>query len=118
MSGTNIVRIVIGAIGLGLLAGGVMVGLFAGGGAALVPAFWMISSGVVLVIVAVIETMRYRSETAEKTRAAPGPGGGEEGPLEPRFQPTDEMFIDPTSQKRMRVYLDSRTGERRYVAEG
>ena len=63
MTGTNIVRILMGAIGLGLLAGGIIVGLM--GGAAIVPAFWMISSGVVLVVVAVIETTRYRSEMAD-----------------------------------------------------
>lgn len=117
MGGTNVVRIIIGAIGLALLAGGVALGLLVGG-AAIVPAFWMITSGSVLLIVAVIETMRYRSEAAEGARDAPGPGGGESGPPEPRFRPTDEVFVDPTTQVRMRVYADARTGERRYVAEG
>ena len=109
-------RIVIGVLGVVLLVGGILLGL--AGGAAIVPAFWLISSGVVLVIVAAIERMRYRSEAAEATRDTPGPGGGEEGRPEPRFQPTDEVFVDPTTQKRMRVFLDGRTGERRYVAEG
>jgi hypothetical protein len=48
-----------------------------------------------------------------------GPAGGEPtGPPEPRFQRTDEVFIDPTSGLRMRVFLDPRSGDRRYVPEG
>jgi hypothetical protein len=117
MTGTTVTRFVIGAIGLALLAGGILIVVGIGGGA-IVPAFWMIVSGTILVIVALIETMRYRSEAAEMTRGAPGPGGGESGPPEARFRPTDEVFVDPTTQVRMRVYADGRTGERRYVAEG
>jgi hypothetical protein len=117
MTGTTVTRFVIGAIGLALLAGGILIGVGIGGGA-IVPAFWMIVSGTIVVIVALIETMRYRSEAAEMTRGAPGPGGGESAPPEGRFRPTDEVFVDPTTQRRMRVYADNRTGERRYVADG
>ena len=117
MTGTNIVRFIIGAIGVALLAGGLLLGVGVGG-PALVPAFWMIVAGSILLIVAVIEVVRYRSEAAEHVRAEPGPGGGETTPPERRFRPTDEVFVDPTTQRRMRVYADSRTGERRYVAEG
>jgi hypothetical protein len=38
--------------------------------------------------------------------------------MEPRFRRTDEFFEDPTSRRRMRVWLDATTGERRYRAEG
>ena len=56
---------------------------------------------------------------AEHTMEAPGPGGGEPtGPLEPRFRRTAEVFIDPTTHHRMRVWVDPDTGERRYLAEG
>lgn len=78
----------------------------------------MLAGGVILMVAAVFEVMRYRSEAAEQERGAPGPGGGETGAPEPRFRPTDEVFVDPTTHRRMRVYADSRTGERRYVAEG
>ncbi len=49
-----------------------------------------------------------------------GPGGGEplDAAMEPRFTSTDEVFVDPTSGHRMRVFLDPGTGERRYRAEG
>ena len=81
---------------------------------------WWVAIGAFLVIVPVIERQRYRSEAAEKAREAPGPGGGETGTpgLEPRFRPTAEVFVDPTTGHQMRVLVDPRTGERRYVAEG
>jgi hypothetical protein len=74
--------------------------------------------GAIAVLVA-LERQRYRSAAGEQAGASPGPGGGEETdrPLEPRFRATDEAFLDPTSGRRMRVWVDSRTGERRYRAE-
>lgn len=33
------------------------------------------------------------------------------------WQRTDEVFVDPTSGRRMRVWVDPRDGERHYVAE-
>lgn len=118
MSGGTIVRFVMGVIGVCLLIGGIALALTGPTGVLIFPVFWMISSGVVLVIVALIEVTRYRSESAEKGHVQPGPGGGENVAPEPRFRPTDEVFVDPTTQRRMRVYLDQQTGERRYVAEG
>ena len=114
--GKSSVRVVVGVIGTALLIGGVALGFFSRG-ALFIPAFWMIGAGIVLVIVALVEITRYRSEPAEAARIPPGPGGGETVAPEPRFQPTDELFVDPTTQQRMRVYADPRTGERRYVAE-
>jgi hypothetical protein len=79
---------------------------------------WLVAVGGFLMVVAVLERNRYRSESAERAMEASGPGGGETaGPVEPRFRPTDEVFVDPTTKRRMRVLLDARTGERRYVAE-
>ncbi len=80
---------------------------------------WLVLIGGFLMIVAVIERGRYRSAAAERQNEPAGPGGGEtRGPIEPRFRPTEEVFVDPTTGIRMRVLLDARTGERRYVAEG
>jgi membrane protein implicated in regulation of membrane protease activity len=73
--------------------------------------------GAFLVVIVAIERSRYRSGAAEKSNATPGPGGGETGPIEPRFRMTNEVFIDPTSGHRMRVLVDPSSGERRYVAE-
>jgi hypothetical protein len=74
--------------------------------------------GTAIMVAAVIQQSRYRSEAAERSHDAPGPGGGESGHLEPRFLPTNEVFADPTSHRLMRVFVDPRTGERRYRAQG
>ena len=117
MSGALVVRILIGVIGALLLIGGVAIA-FVGGGVLIWATFWMVASGAVLVIAAVVEISRYRSEAAERGHFQPGPGGGETVTPEPRFRRTDEVFMDPTSGLAMRVYADPNTGERRYVAEG
>ena len=116
-TGVSLVRVAMGVIGVIMLLGGLV--LVASGVPTLfVGAVWLIPSGVVLLIVALIEVSRYRSQAAERGGStATGPGGGETGPLEPRFQRTDEVFIDPTTNVTMRVYLDASSGERRYVAE-
>ena len=79
---------------------------------------WVTAVGAALIIAVAIERQRYRSEAADRTFEPHGPGGGEPpGTLEPRFRPTDELFVDPTTSHLMRVHIDPRTGERRYVAE-
>ena len=79
---------------------------------------WVAMGGILIVIVAA-ERQRYRSAAAEKTNAPVGPGGGERRGemIDPRFQTTGEVFIDPTTGHQMRVLVDPATGERRYVAE-
>jgi hypothetical protein len=81
---------------------------------------WLVVVGLVLIVAALLERRRYRSETAERSGLPIGPGGGEptSEPLDTRFRRTDEVFIDPTSGHTMRVWLDGATGERRYRAEG
>ena len=74
--------------------------------------------GAAAMIVAVLQRPRYRSATAERRHDDAGPGGGEDGLLEPRFLPTNEVFVDPTSRRLIRVFVDPRSGERRYRAEG
>ena len=56
----------------------------------------------VLVAIVLSFFVRRHNETA-----APGAG----------WEPTDEVFVDPTSKRRMRVWLDPADGERKYVAE-
>jgi hypothetical protein len=76
-------------------------------------------SGLVLIVGALVERLRYRSASAERSSEPPGPGGGEpiDRPMDPRFVRTEERFIDPTTHAAMRVWLDPTTGERRYRAE-
>ena len=78
-----------------------------------------ISFGVVFIGVLAFERMRYRSAATEIPTSVGSPGGEVSGePLEPRFQPTSEVFIDPSSGKRMRVFADPASGERRYKIDG
>ena len=111
-----LVRGAIVVIGLAVMLGGIA--------ALTVPdigpiGLWWVLIGGVLVAAVALERQRYRSTAAELTNAVPGPGGGETAgmPVEPRFQPTAEVFVDPTTGHRMRVLVDPSTGERRYVAE-
>ena len=107
-----------GLFGLGVVAilGGL--GLILLGPATVVSGLWAFVIGSVLVLVPLIERNRYRSAAAEQAGLPPGPGGGEalDAALEPRFQPTDEQFVDPTTGVTIQVLVDPRTGERRYVA--
>ncbi len=100
------------------IAGAILLGL----GLALlvigVPVIPLIAAGAVGLVAALWERTRYRSAAAERASAPPGPGGGEPGAqLEARFRRSDEVFVDPTSGRVMRVYADPATGERRYRAE-
>ena len=111
----NAVRVVVGALGILLMIAGLLVVVAAG----VWPAgFWSILVGAVLVVAVAFERTRYRSQAAERSDAAPGPGGGEPSVPSAPFRPTDEVFVDPTSGHRLRVYLNPATGERRYFAEG
>ena len=102
--------------GVGILLA--LAGLAATAAGAGISGLWVTIVGAALVVAVVIERQRYRSEEADRAFEPIGPGGGEPtGSIEPRFRPTDEIFVDPTSGVRMRVHVDPRTGERRYVAE-
>jgi hypothetical protein len=109
-------RLVVGIVSVVLLIAGL--GLIAVGPVAGVSGFWVTLTGAALLISLAVERNRYRSDDADRSFEPVGPGGGEPSfDLEPRFRPTDETFVDPTTNLRMRVYLDRRTGERRYVAD-
>ena len=79
---------------------------------------WAIVLGGVGLVALGFERMRYRSEAGERMRADAGAGGGEPQAPQHPFRPTEERFVDPTTGRLMRVYLDPATGERRYHAEG
>ena len=99
-------RVAVGVVGgLMLLAG--LVGVAAGGSA--VPGALSVAAlGTVGIIVAVLEQRRYASGQEKPT-----PGGP---PL--RLEPTAEVFVDPTTGERTRVYVDRATGRRHYQREG
>ncbi len=116
MAAFAVVRGLLFAVGALLAIGGLA--WMTLGAAEAVQGLWLVAMGGFLLIVAVLERRRYRSQAADAASEPIGPGGGElPGPVEARFRPTDEVFLDPTSGRRMRVLLDPSTGERRYVAE-
>jgi uncharacterized protein (DUF58 family) len=80
---------------------------------------WLVVGGLVIVAAVLLERRRYRSVAAEVGPEPPGPGGGEplDQPLEPRFSPTTERFVDPTTGITMRVWVDTASGDRRYRAD-
>lgn len=111
------VRTLVAVVSVLALLGG-LIGI-AVGGVAGIQGLWAVVIGGAGIIAVTFERRRYGSEAAERSGHVPGPGGGEEqGTMEARFKRTEEAFVDPTSGRHMRVYVDSRTGERRYVAEG
>ena len=74
--------------------------------------------GALMIGALAFERMRYHSAAAEPPGPAASPGGETAGEsLEPRFRPTPEVFVDPTSGTTMRVFIDPGTGERRYRVE-
>ena len=105
-------------LGICMLVGGLaLIGLT--GGAGTISGFWLGAIGMAFIVAALIERVRYRSEATDRSGPPTGPAGGEPPgtQLEPRFRRSDEVFVDPTSGHRMRVWLDSSSGERRYVPE-
>jgi hypothetical protein len=115
--GVSIARGLIGGIGVVLFVCGLLVIAAAGSGGTLFAILFLIVPGALMIIAALIERLRYRSLASEGLGETHGPGGGEFDAPGPPFQPTDERFLDPTTGVQMRVYVDSRTGDRRYVAE-
>jgi hypothetical protein len=97
------VLLVVGA--LGLLSSGFV-------WAPLVLVYALINAGIIAFVL-VLERPRYRSET-DDARARPFRSGER---LPAGYEPTDEVFIDPTSGVRVRVWANAVTGDRRYRAD-
>jgi hypothetical protein len=106
------------AIGLVMLLVGLMF-LTVGGPVRSVAAWWLIVAGGVVTVAVLLERVRYRSDATDRRGVPAGPAGGEPPgtQLESRFKRSEEVFADPTTARRMRVWVDPATGERRYLAE-
>jgi hypothetical protein len=63
---------------------------------------WVALAGAALVVVSVLEQVRYRLSSG--SRGSP--------------RPTQERFVDPTTGQRLRVWIDPTSGERSYVPDG
>ncbi len=139
MGSTGLSQLLRGALGI---AGGIgfVLALAAIGVGEPVGAAWLLIVSAVLILVALYEQGRYR-DRAEDGGSAPaggvsvpgqpvtpgwgvGPAAGSSGATlggvnrsPAGLERTDEVFADPTTGTRLRVWFDPRTGERRYVPE-
>ena len=116
--GFGAARLLVFALGLTLAVVGIVL-IAANGPALTITGVWLIGLGIVCMVATLIERVRYRSEATDRKGTPTGPGGGEPigAKIEPRFRRSDEVFIDPTSSRTMRVWVDPGNGERRYVTE-
>lgn len=78
---------------------------------------WTLAMGAIGILAVAFERTRYRSESGGRESGSPGLGGGDAEPPGLPFRATDELFVDPTSGRSMRVYVNPASGERRYHAE-
>lgn len=106
---SQVLRIVLGILGAIAFLGGLL--LASAGGSAAPAAFWPIVIGIGLILVALYEHGRYRAG-----QASAGSRGGP-GQTSARFQPTEELFTDPTSGQLTRVWYDPTSGQREYRPE-
>ena len=116
--GFGVARLLVLAAGLTMAVAGLAL-LAVAGPAGSITGIWLVGIGIAFMIGTLIERVRYRSEATDRSGAPTGPGGGEPPgtQIEPRFRRSDEVFIDPTSSRTMRVWVDPGNGERRYVSE-
>ncbi len=84
---------------------------------------WALVIGGVLLLIALYEQTRYVADRGVPSAGGPpgappgwGPPGGPALPG-PGFERTAEVFDDPTTGVRLRVWFNPRTGERRYLPE-
>jgi len=109
-------RVVVGVVALLMLFAGLAV-IVSIGSAERLSGLWLIAVGAAGLVAVAFERTRYRSEAAERSGEAPGEAGIDTGPPEARFRATEERFADPTTGRRLRVWVDPESGERRYRAD-
>jgi hypothetical protein len=116
--GLGAARIVVLGIGLTMFVAGLAV-MAVGDAGAFIGGFWLVAIGLAFIVGTLIERVRYRSDATDRSGAPAGVAGGEPRGtrLDARFRRSEEVFADPTSGQRMRVWIDPSTGERRYVPE-
>src|SRR3954470_12011244 len=117
-TGFGAARVVVVLFGLSLVVAGIAL-IAVQGAAGTITGLWVGGSGIVIIVAALLERVRYRSDASDRSGDPAGPAGGEPPGtrLDARFRRSDEVFTDPTSGHRMRVWLDPSSGERRYVTE-
>jgi hypothetical protein len=89
-----------------------------------VGAAWLLIVSAALLLIALYEQARYHGHGEGPAPSPPvgappwaQPGTAAGGAAPGRLQRTDEVFEDPTTGRRLRVWFDPVTGERRYLPE-
>jgi len=106
----GLARLLVLLIGAAIVVGGVAIIAIGG----LITGLILVIVGAAVGVVGFFERPRYRPEEEPQAPVAGWAAAGDATSLEPRFQPTEEVFVDPSTGRRMRVFLDPETGERRY----
>jgi hypothetical protein len=97
----HVVRLIVGVLAALMLLGGL---------AAIVAGYrleglYVAGLGAAGIVIIVLERQRY------------GDSEDERRPATERERPTDEVFVDPTTGQRTRVWVDPQSGERSYRPE-
>ena len=95
---SDVLRVVVGAFGALMVVTALL--LFSTGGVQAWSGIYPMVFGLVAIATALFERTRYWP--------------GRRRARNPRLQPTDERFIDPTTGERTRVWIDQTSGEREY----
>ncbi len=126
MGSTDLSQLLRGVLGI---AGGLgfLLGLAVIAAGEPVGGSWLLIPSAILILIALYEQARYRSHPEERAAAranppagppwSPRPPASPPGPGTGRYERTDEVFDDPTTGKRLRVWFDPATGDRRYIPE-
>ncbi len=127
MGSTDLSQLLRGALGI---AGGLgfLFGLVVIAAGEPVGGSWLLIPSAILILIALYEQTRYRAHPEEGAAARPNPPPGPPWSPRPpatppaspgtgRYERTDEVFDDPTTGKRLRVWFDPATGDRRYTPE-
>ena len=105
----NALRVIVAIVSLLLLLGGLATIVV--GGLPGLSGLWLLLLGAAGLVAVAFERTRYHSEAAERSG---NPGRPIGDAADPRFRPTEERFVDPTTSQQLRVWVDPATGERRY----
>jgi len=110
MGGLGILRGIMLALGGVALVGGLLL-VLAGGTDGVASGIWLIVTGSVVLLAVVFERTRYRSEHAERTPRLPARAAARRRARRwSRGSSPGRGLVDPTSRRRMRVWLDRSGG--------
>ncbi len=110
MGGLGILRGIMLALGGVALVGGLLL-VLAGGTDGVASGIWLIVTGSVVLLAVVFERTRTEASTRSGLRASrPGRRRGAGLAAGAAVPAPDEVFVDPTSRRRMRVWLDRSGG--------